>query len=131
MKKAFLFLTALFVAFNFSSCCSMFGGMKRSAGSYEETYQVATCGYDIVREETVIDAKSGLVEVTETKVPRMKEKTRTVHVKCPDCTRFYCPTSGCCGSGGDYIEKMVTAQPSTGSPFIGLVPTMKNLAPAE
>lgn len=129
MKKASFLLIGLFLAFGLSSCCSMFGSSSCHAGKYQETYKVKARGYDIVREEVVVDAKSGLTEVRETKVPRYKEKTRTVKVKCPKCTRFYCPKKGCCGSGGEQIRKMATAQGATGSPHIGLIPTMKPIAP--
>ncbi len=129
MKKLLLLLSLAAVSLGFSSCCSMFGGMTTHAGSYTETYKVKTCGYDIVREEKVIDAKSGLVEVTETKVPRYKEKTRTVRVPCPKCTRYYCPKGGCCGSSSEAAIKLATAQGHSGSPFIGLIPTMKPIAP--
>lgn len=129
MKRLIHLLALMAVAFGFSSCCSMFGGFSHKSGSYEETYQVKTCGYDIIREEKVIDAKSGLVEVTETKVPRYKTKTRKVHVPCPRCTRFYCPKGGCCGSDASAARKMATAQGPSGSPHIGLIPTMKPIAP--
>lgn len=129
MKKLVLLLLSLVaVTLGFSSC-AMTGCPTFTAGSYEETYKVKTCGYDIVREEKVIDAKSGLVEVTETKVPRYKTKTRKVWAKCPKCTRFYCVKKGCCGSSTEAARKLATAQPSSGSPFIGLVPTMKPIAP--
>jgi len=132
MKHVLLLLAAVALSLQLSSCCSMFGGCNGGiAGTYEETYKVKTCSHDIIREERVIDAKSGLVEVTEKKVPRYKEKTRTVYVRCPKCVRFYCPTAGCCGSGGEYIDRMKTAQGPTGSPHIGQIPTMKVLAPAE
>lgn len=129
MKKLLLLLSLAVVSLSFSSCCSMFGGFTTHAGTYEESYKVKTCGYDIVREEKVIDAKSGLVEVTETKVPRYKEKTRKVYVKCPRCTRYYCLKDGCCGSSSEAARKMATAQPASGSPHIGLIPTMKPIAP--
>ncbi|BCX47868.1 hypothetical protein HAHE_17760 [Haloferula helveola] len=129
MKKLFLLLSLAAVSLGFSSCCSMFGIKNFAAGSTEETYQVKTCGYDIVREEKVIDAKSGLVEVTETKVPRYKTKTKKVWAKCPSCTRYYCLKEGCCGSSTEAARKMATAQGASGSPHMGLIPTMKPIVP--
>lgn len=128
MKKLASLLALAAAALAFSSC-AMTGCPTFTAGSYEETYQVKTCGYDIVRQEKVIDAKSGLVEVTETKVPRYKTKTKRVWAKCPSCTRFYCIKSGCCGSSTEAARKMATAQPSSGSPHVGLIPTMKSIVP--
>ncbi|GAA5482612.1 hypothetical protein [Haloferula sargassicola] len=129
MKNLTLLLSLVALSLGFSSCCSMFGAKNFFAGVKEETYKAKVCGYDIVREEKVVDAKSGLVEVTETKVPRYEERTRKVFVKCPKCTRYYCLKEGCCGSNTEAARKMATAQGSSGSPFIGLVPTMKPIAP--
>lgn len=129
MKKLLLLLSLAVVTLGMSSCCSMFGSIASNANYIEETVQKKTCGYDIVREEVVIDAKSGLTEIRETKVPRYKEVVVRTKVPCPDCTRYYCPKQGCCGSDTSYLRKMATAQPATGSPFIGLIPTMKKIAP--
>ena len=128
MKKFLLLIPIFLSALSLSSCSCWNWGI---AGSYEETYQVKDhcAGYDVVREETVIDAKAGLVEVTEKQVPRYTEKTRKVYVKCPKCVRFYCLDDGCCGSSTEAARKMATAQPASGSPFMGLIPTMKDVAP--
>lgn len=128
MKNLVLFLPVL-IATLLATSCGCGGRLPGVAGTYEETYKAKTCGYDILREEKVIDAKSGLVEVTETKVPRYKEKTRKVYVKCPKCVRFYCLDKGCCGSSTEAARKMATAQPPSGSPHMGLIPTMKNVVP--
>lgn len=128
MKKLALLLSLVAGALGFSSC-AMTGCPTFFAGTHEESYQVKTCGYDVVREEKVIDAKSGLVEVTETKVPRYKTKTKKVWAKCPSCVRFYCLKDGCCGSSTKAARKMATAQPSSGSPHVGLIPTMKSIVP--
>ncbi len=129
MKNLTLLLSLVALSLGFSSCCSMFGVRNFFSGVKTETYQAKACGYDIVREEKVIDAKSGLVEVTEKKVPRYKERTRKVFVKCPSCVRFYCLKEGCCGSNTEAARKMATAQGASGSPHIGLIPTMKPIAP--
>ncbi|MCU0796873.1 MAG: hypothetical protein MUF31_13170 [Akkermansiaceae bacterium] len=129
MKNLLLLLSLAALSLASSSCCSMFGMKNLFSGSYTETYKAKTCGYDIVRTEKVVDAKSGLVEVTEEKVPRYKEKTRRVFVKCPSCTRFYCLKEGCCGSSTEAARKMATAQGPTGSPHVGLIPTMKSIVP--
>lgn len=134
MKKLALLLSLAAIALGMSSCCSMFGGFSTNTAGYTtETKQVRTCGYDIVTEEIIIpgDAKSGkggMVQTIEKKVPRYKTVTKKVRQKCGQCTRFYCPKPGCCGTTGDGTLQMVTAQPPVGSPFIGLVPTMKPLA---
>ncbi len=127
MKNLLLILPLVAVSMALSSCCSMFGWTSSNAGYTEETYQRKLCGYDIVREEIVVDAKSGLTEVKETKVPRYKTVTKKVRVPCPDCTRFYCLSEGCCGSKSEAARKMSSVQGGGGSPHVGLVPTMKKI----
>ena len=127
MKNLLLILPLVALSLGLSSCCSMFGIKSFSAGYTEETYQRKLCGYDIVREEVVVDAKSGLTEVKETKVPRYKTVTKKVRIKCPDCVRFYCLSEGCCGSSTEAARKMATVQGGSGSPNLGLIPTMKKI----
>lgn len=118
------------LAFSFSSCCSMFSRKTQVAGTYTETTQVRTCGYDTVTEQVRVgDGKSGMIETVTKKVPRYKTVTKKVKVKCPDCTRFYCPKADCCGTTSEATIKMATAQGPVGSPHIGLIMTMKPLAP--
>jgi hypothetical protein len=127
MKNLLLILPLVALSMGLSSCCSMFGWNSQHVGYTEETYQRKLCGYDIQREEVVVDAKSGMTEVKETKVPRYKTVTKRVRIKCPDCVRFYCLNEGCCGSSTEAARRMATAQGGTGSPHIGLIPTMKQI----
>ena len=127
MKNLLLILPLVALSMGLSSCCSMFGWNSASAGYTEETYQRKLCGYDIVREEVVVDAKSGMTEVKETKVPRYKTVTKKVRIDCPDCVRFYCLNEGCCGSDTTAARRMATTQGGTGSPHVGLIPTMKQI----
>ena len=134
MKKLALLLSIAAISVGFSSCCSMFGTNFGTAGYRTETKQVKTCGHDIVTEEiyTPGDAKSGLggtVQSIEKKVPRYKTVTKKTRILCGACTRFYCPKEDCCGTTSEYTMRMATAQGGTGSPHIGLIPTMKPLAP--
>jgi hypothetical protein len=127
--KNLLVLLSLAVASLGLSSCKMFSAPAGNAGYVETTHQRKLCGHDIVREEVLIDAKSGLTEVRETKVPRYKTVTKKERVPCTKCTRYYWPSEGCCGSDTSDARRMATAQPSSGSPFIGLIPTMKEIAP--
>ncbi len=128
MKNLLLILPLVALSLGLSSCCSMFGWKSLSAGHTEETYQRKLCGYDVVREEVVVDAKSGLTEIRETKVPRYRTVTKKVRIPCPDCTRYYCLEEGCCGSSSDAAIKMSSVQGGSGSPHVGLIPTMKKIA---
>lgn len=133
MKNLLLLVSLVAVSLGFSSCCSMFG--NHSSAQYRtETRKVKTCGYDIVTEQVYTggDAKSGkggMVETVEKKVPRYKTVTKKVRVSCGSCVRFYCPKKDCCGTTSDSFLKMVSLQGGSGSPHMGLVPTMKTLAP--
>lgn len=132
MKNLLLLVSLAAVSLGFSSCCSMFG--THQAQYRTETKQVKTCGYDIVTEEvhTPGDSKSGkggMTETVEKKVPRYKTVTKKVKVKCGPCVRFYCPKKDCCGTTSESTLKMSTLQGGSGSPNLGLMPSMKVLAP--
>ncbi|MCU0776398.1 MAG: hypothetical protein MUF86_01865 [Akkermansiaceae bacterium] len=134
MKNLALLLSLAAVSLGFSSCCSMFGLGSQSAGYRTETRQVKTCRYDIVTEvvHTPGSAKSGkggMTQTIEKKVPRYRTVTKKTRIGCGPCVRFFCPKKDCCGTTSDSTMKMATAQGPTGSPHIGLIPTMKPLAP--
>ena len=133
MKNLALILSLAAVSLGFSSCCSLFGVGSQSM-YHKETNQVKACGYDIVYEQVVTpgDAKSGkggLVQTVEKRVPRYKTVTKWVHDSCGPCVRLYCPKKDCCGTTSESTRIMASAQGSVGSPNIGLIPTMKPIAP--
>jgi hypothetical protein len=134
MKNLALLLSLAAISLGFSSCCSMFGGFSQGSGYRTETQKVKACGYDTVTEEVIThgDAKSGkggMVQTIEKKVPRYKTVTKKVRIPCGSCTRFFCPKKDCCGTTSESTMRMATAQGGVGSPHIGLIPTMKPLAP--
>lgn len=134
MKKLALALSLAALALGVSSCCSMFGIGSQTAGYSTETKQVKTCGYDIVTKEVYTPGsgkggKGGMTQTIEVKVPRYKTVTKKTRVSCGSCVRFFCPKKDCCGTTSDKLTKMAASQSATGSPHIGLVPTMKPLAP--
>ena len=119
------------VTLGLSSCCSMFGLNKQNGAYVTETKQVKTCRYDVVYEQVVTNgsAKGGMVETVEKKVPRYKTVTKKRWVSGGPCVRFYCPKNDSCGTTSNSTRLLASAQGSTGSPHIGLIPTMKPLAP--
>ena len=134
MKNLLLLVSLLSVSLGFSSCCSMFGMPSQNAGYRTETRQVKTCHYDIVTKEVRIpgdskSGKSGMVQTIEERVPRYKTVTKKIAIPCGTCTRYYCPKKDCCGSTSKETLILASAQGSVGSPNIGLIPTMKPLAP--
>lgn len=110
MKTAAKFLALAFAAIGFSSCCAL-----------------GPCGKE--------KPQTQVVEYEKVEVPGAKgvsyetqAVTKTVEGKCKPCTYNRCVERTCCGGLSEKFYSRVTAQPSTGSPFIGLVPTMKPLA---
>lgn len=130
MKNLVLLVSLIAVSLGFSSCCDMFGTVAQGGGYRTETRQVKTCHYDIVTETVNVgDGKNGMVETVEKRVPRYKTVTKKVRIPCGSCTRYYCPKKDCCGTTSESTIKMASAQGSVGSPNIGLIPTMKPIAP--
>jgi hypothetical protein len=133
MKNLALIISLIAVSLGFSSCCSMFGISKQSAGQYTETRMVRTCGFETVTEQIFVGSSAkgggGSYQTVETRVPRYKEVTKTVKIPCPKCVRFYCPKKDCCGTTSESTIRMTSVQGSSGSPHVGLVPTMKVIAP--
>lgn len=130
MKNLLLLLSVAAVSLGFSSCCSMFGMGSNASGYRTETRQVKACGYDIVTEEVRVGgAKGGMTQTVEKKVPRYKTVTKKVRIPCGSCVRFYCPKKDCCGTTSESTRVLSSAQGPVGSPHIGLIPTMKPIAP--
>jgi hypothetical protein len=131
MKNLVLLASLIAVSFSFSSCCSMFGWSDQYAGYRTETRQVKTCKYDIVTEEVAGSSKGGkdgMVETVEKRVPRYKTVTKRVPVL-RSCARYYCPKKDGCGTTHESTRVLASSQGSVGSPNLGLVPTMKPIAP--
>jgi hypothetical protein len=124
MKNLFLSIVGASIALGLSSCCCLLG--SKNTYTTQETY---LAGYKKVKKEVVVstDAKGGMTTQTVTdKVPVYKTRTKTQRLS---CVRTYCPRKGSCGTTSEKIIKLSSAQSSVGSPGIGLVPTMKPLAP--
>lgn len=131
MKNLVLLASLIAASLGFSSCCSMFGTSAQYVGYRTETRQVKTCHYDTVTEEVFVpgDAKSGgMMQTVEKKVPRYKTVTKRVGIS-GRCVRYYCPKDDHCGTTSESTRNLASAQGSVGSPNIGLIPTMKPIAP--
>lgn len=124
MKNLFLCSLCAVTALGLSSCCCLFGSNNKY-----KTKETVLAGHKTVTKEVQVatGAKGGIeTQTVSEKVPVYKERTKTHRVK---CVRSYCPRPGPCGTTSEKIVKMSTSQGSVGSPHIGLVPTMKPLAP--
>ncbi len=134
MKNLLFFASIIAISLGFSSCCSMFGTMAQGSGYRTETRQVKTCHYDVITEEVMVpgDSKSGkggMIQTVEKRVPRYKTVTKKVRIPCGSCVRLYCPKDDCCGTTSESTRQLASTQGSVGSPNIGLIPTMKPIAP--
>jgi len=72
----------------------------------------------LVRQDT--GAKGGYETVEET--------VKITH-HCVKCGSNFCPKPDCCGIVNKEVLSRATGQSGTGEPPIGLIPTMKTLAP--
>ena len=125
MKPLLSYAALAAAVLGLSSCCCLFGGLSNAEYS---SVTKRVCGYDkVVQQVQVGGSKSGLTETVTTKVPRFKTVKKVAY--CPFPVRFYCPGQGCGNVMGKNMPKLVSAQGWSGSPNIGLVPTMKPLAP--
>ena len=134
MKKLATIFSLVAVSLGFSSCCSMFGINDQHGHYRTETRQVKTCKYDIVIKQVVTpgdtkSGKGGMVQTIEEKVPRYKTVTKKVRVYGGSCMRLFCPRKDACGTTSESTRQLSSAQGPVGSPHIGLVPTMKPIAP--
>ncbi len=129
--KAFLsFAIAGIALFGLSSCC-LFNAPTMPVTT---TKTVKACGYKTTKEKVWVpgttDAKGGMLtegyyETIEHKTPQYKEKQ--THHWATNCWHVYYPDSEGCGTTGPKTRKMASAQGWSGSPHVGLVPTMKPL----
>lgn len=130
MKNVIFLASLVAVSLGFSSCCSMFGYTNQFAGYRTETRQVKTCYYDTVTKEVRLgDGKDGMTQTVEERVPRYKTVTKRVGIKRTACVRHYCPKKDACGTTSEQTRQMASSQGSVGSPNLGLIPTMKPIAP--
>ena len=118
MKTTFQLLALAAISLVFSSCCGLLpcGGSlsaKKEVTTYKET------------QRTVYGNKTSY-EVTD-RVP--VTTTKRVSHCCVKCGSSFCPKPQCCGIVSKSVLARATAQGGTGEPHIGLIPTMKDLAP--
>ena len=118
MKTTFKLLVLALASLAFSSCC----GFLPCGGSLTAEKEVTTY---TETERTVYSGKSSYT-VTD-RVPHTT--TEKVSQCCNKCGSSFCPKPQCCGILSKAVLSRATAQGGTGEPQIGLIPTMKTLAP--
>jgi hypothetical protein len=128
MKNLLLLSSLAAVTLSLNSCCSMFSMQKASTKT--ETKSVLV-GYQTVQEAVPgsRSGKDGMVKYTNKEVPVYEQQAVTSRDTQYCGPSLYCAKKNCGGSTADSTLKMASAQGDVGSPNIGLMPTMKTLAP--
>ncbi|MCH2332535.1 MAG: hypothetical protein MK312_13495 [Roseibacillus sp.] len=114
----------LFLALSFSSCGLSCNGC--SSKKYVEIEEVEWIEEEVIAEA---GAKGGTGETV--KVRRPVVKTVRKAVKCTPSFSWYSVDSDCGGTVSSRVQKRATGQGASGEPHVGLIPTMKELAPEE
>lgn len=112
MKTAYKFLAAALAALFFASC------------SHDPIYVDSDTGQQISQQVAYNEKGSSTKDVIEAPVVVKSQKKG-----CTSCGSWYCPKPGCCGTISNRVLSRATAQGGSGEPHIGLIPTMKTLAP--
>lgn len=129
--KTLAFVPAVLVlALALSSCCiDCKKGKRFGVASCEQEYiEVEETHW--IEEEVYADygpkgGKGGTVTVRRPVVRTVRKP-----VECGECGSWYCADPACCDVVSNAVLRRATAQGGTGEPHIGLIPTMKVLAPS-
>ena len=120
MKTTIQLLALAVLSLAFSSCC----GLLPCVGSLTANKEVTT--YE-EQQVTVYSGKTS--QVVTQRVP--VTKTKKVRHFCWKCGSSFCPKPQCCGIVSPKVLARATSQGGSGEPGIGLIPTMKDLAPSN
>jgi len=119
MKKLAFIPAILFLPLFFSSCGLSCNGCSKKYVEIEEV--------EWIEEEVFAEGDKG----GTTKVRRPVVKTIRKAVRCSSCGSWYSDDSECCGIVSSQVLRRATTQGASGEPPVGLIPTMKELAPEE
>jgi len=113
MKTALKLLATAMVAMFFASC------------SQQAIYYDASGNHVSTSDSLSANGKYVAPPVVESKPRVRKAKAKG----CTKCYSRFCPKPGCCGTVGNDVLSRATMQGGSGEPQLGLIPTMKTLAP--
>lgn len=119
MKTRLQLLTLTILSLVLSSCCGILPCSKNSLSAEKEVTEMKEVS------ETVHGKNGSYVRTSHVPVTTVK----TVKLSCRKCGSSFCPEPGCCGTISKAVLSRATGQGGTGEPQIGLIPTMKQLAP--
>jgi hypothetical protein len=123
MKTALKILSLALVAMLFSSCSQEAIYYDASGNSVTSASDMSSKGKFV--EPVVVEQKPCYKKADKRKCAKKPAKKD----KCMKCLSSFCPKPGCCGSIGENVLSRATMQGGTGEPQLGLIPTMKTLAP--
>ena len=139
MKTALKILATALVAMFFSSCSQQAIYYDASGNAVDSTSSVSSEGKFVEVAPVVVEApkapRKNSFCCEKVEKPKKVRKARVAKAKkpkkqgCTSCLSVYCPKPGCCGSVGKNVLARATMQGGTGEPQLGLIPTMKTLAP--
>ncbi|MEO1858059.1 MAG: hypothetical protein ABGY95_11955 [Rubritalea sp.] len=136
MKTALKILATAMVAMFFSSCSQQAMYYDASGNIVSSTESLSAEGKNVAPPVVESKPKRKWFCCPEDQKPKAKvAKVRKPRVKkakaqgCTSCLSVFCPEPGCCGTVGDGVLSRATMQGGTGEPQLGLIPTMKTLAP--
>lgn len=114
MKTALKILATALVAMFFASCSQQAIYHDGSGNAVTSSQYISTGkGGKEISQEYIVAA------------PKVKE---TKH-SCRKCGSSFCPKPDCCGTVSKAVLSRATMQGGSGEPHLGLIPTMKTLAP--
>ena len=136
MKTALKILAAAMVAMFFASCSQQAVYYDASGNSVSSSDSFSSKGKYVAPPVVESKPKRSWFCCPEDQKPKPKvAKVRKPRVKkakkqgCTKCYSRFCPEPGCCGTVGNGVLSRATMQGGTGEPQLGLIPTMKTLAP--
>ncbi|MGJ8672824.1 hypothetical protein [Rubritalea sp.] len=122
MKSALKILSLALVAMLFSSC-------SQDAIYYDASGNSVTHSSEMSSKGKFVEPAPVLVEYVAEPAPVVVKKKKAKKQSCTKCLSSFCPKPDCCGSIGENVLSRATMQGGTGEPQLGLIPTMKTLAP--
>jgi len=136
MKTVLKLLATAMVAMFFASCSQQAVYYDASGDPVSSSDSLSAEGKYVAPLVVESKPKRSWFCCPEDKKPKPKvakvRKPRVKKAKTQGCTKCYstfCPKPGCCGTVGNNVLSRATMQGGSGEPHLGLIPTMKTLAP--
>jgi len=134
MKTALKILATAMVAMFFASCSQQAIYYDASGDPVSSSDSLSDEGKYVAPPVVESKPKRSWFCCPEDQKPKVAKvrKPRVKKAKAQGCTKCYsrfCPKPGCCGTVGNNVLSRASMQGGSGEPQLGLIPTMKTLAP--